>query len=72
MSKLEPIMEELKSLPPAKLEAAASYIHRLKETSEFERRTALEKTAGGLTPAEADEIARIIEDGCERVDEREW
>lgn len=72
MSKLEPIVEELKTLSAAKLAEAANYIHRLKETSALERRSALEHTAGALTPAEADELERIIAEGCEQVDAREW
>ena len=72
MSKFDPIVEELKTLTPAKLAEAAGYIHRLKGISEQERHAALELTAGALTPAEADELAHIIEDGCEQVDAREW
>lgn len=72
MSKLEPIVEELKTLPAAQLAEAANYIHHLKETSTVERRTALNNTAGALTAAEADELARIIEEGCEQVDAHEW
>jgi 3-phosphoglycerate kinase len=72
MSKLEPIVEELKTLPDAKLAEAASFIHRLKESSTIERRAALNNTAGALTVAEADELSRIIEDGCEQVDAHEW
>ncbi len=72
MSRLEPIVEELKTLSAAKLAEAANYIHHLKETSAIERRAALANTAGALTAEEADELARIIEDGCERVDAHEW
>ena len=72
MSKLEPIVEELKTLPAGKLAEAASYIHRLKETSAVERRAALNNTAGALTAAEADELARIIDEGCEQVDAHQW
>jgi hypothetical protein len=72
MSNIEPIVEELKTLPAAKLAEAADYIHRLKETSATERRAALGKTAGALTAEEADELARVIEEGCEQVDAREW
>jgi hypothetical protein len=72
MSEIELIVEELKSLPPAKVVEAAGYIHHLKAASEAERRAALEKTAGALTPAEADEMARLIEEGCEQVEQREW
>lgn len=72
MSKLDLILEELKALPAAKLAEAASYIHHLKASSALERRAALANTAGTLTVDEADELARIIEDGCERVDAHEW
>lgn len=72
MSRLEPIVEDLKTLPAAKLADAANYIHRLMETSTVERRAALNNTAGALTVAEADELSRIIEEGCEQVDAHEW
>jgi hypothetical protein len=72
MIKLEPIVEELKTLPPAQLAEAASYIHRLKQTNSVERHAALTNTAGVLTVAEADELARAIEEGCEQVDAHEW
>jgi hypothetical protein len=72
MSKIEPIIEELKTLPATKLTEAANYIHGLKESSAAERRAALETTAGTLTTEEAEELTRIIEEGCEQVDAREW
>ena len=69
MSKLEIIVEELKALPPDRLDSAADYIHRLTAISHAERVAILERTAGSLTPDEGDELARIIEEGCERIDE---
>ena len=54
---LEAIFEELKSLPPRKLERAAGYIHRLHSDSRLERKAALRRTAGSLTDEEADELA---------------
>jgi len=69
VSKLETIVEELKTLPPDRLDSAADYIHRLKTISPTERIVIIERTAGSLTPEEGDELARIIEEGCERVDE---
>lgn len=72
MSRLEAIVEDLKSLPPAKLEAAADYVHRLKRISEEERRAILSRTAGALSPEDADELERVIEEGCERIDESGW
>jgi hypothetical protein len=72
VSKLETIVEELKALPPDRLDSAADYIHRLKTISSAERTAILQRTAGSLTPEEGDELARIIEEGCERIDERDW
>jgi hypothetical protein len=72
VSKLETIVEELKTLPPDGLDSAADYIHRLKTISRADRLSIVERTAGSLTPQEGDELARIIEEGCERIDERDW
>jgi hypothetical protein len=69
---LEAIFEELKTLPPDRLEQAADYIHRLHADSRLERKAALRRAAGSLTNEEADELSRIIEEGCERVDECDW
>jgi hypothetical protein len=72
MAKLQEIVAELKSLPPERLERAADYIHRLHSASQQERKAALQRTAGSLTDEEADELDRIIEEGCEQIDERDW
>ena len=67
---LEAILEELKTLPPAGLERAADYIHRLHSASRAERKAALLSTAGSLTDEEAFDRKHQIEEGCENVDER--
>ncbi|HEV3315458.1 MAG TPA: hypothetical protein VG488_00765 [Candidatus Angelobacter sp.] len=72
MSKLEAIVEELKTLPPNRLESAADYIHKLKTISDAERIAIIDRTSGSLTPEEGEELARIIEEGCEQIDERDW
>ncbi len=72
MSKLETIVAELKTLPPDRLDSAADYIHRLKTIGSAERMAIIKRTAGSLTPEEGDEVARIIEEGCEQIDERDW
>jgi hypothetical protein len=69
--KLDAIIEDLKTLPPSNLERAADYIHRLARIGEQERRSILERTAGSLTRQEADELERIIAEGCERIDDRD-
>lgn len=72
MSTLEATVEELKSLPPAKLAEAAGYIHKLKMTGSHEGRLALERAFGCLTPSEAGEMERAIASNCERIDAGQW
>jgi hypothetical protein len=72
VSHLETIFEDLKSLPPGKLEVAADFVHRLKCMSQEERRTILARTAGSLSSEEADQLEGFIEDGCEKIDEHGW
>jgi hypothetical protein len=72
VSRLEAIVEDLKSLSPDRLELAADYIRRLKPASPGERQSALDRTFGGLSSEEADELERVIDAGCEQVNERAW
>ena len=72
MSALESIVEELKTLPPKKLAVAADYIHQLKSGTDTERRRALDRAYGCLTPGEADSLEQAIAANCERIDAREW
>jgi hypothetical protein len=72
VSPLENIVENLKSLPPARLEVAADFVHRLKRISQEERQAILARTAGALSLEEADELERVIEEGCEKIDEHGW
>ncbi|HLJ28153.1 MAG TPA: hypothetical protein VKY85_15685 [Candidatus Angelobacter sp.] len=72
MSNLEFILENLKTLPPNRLESAADYIHKLRTISDAERDAIIDRTAGSLTVEEGDELARIIEEGCEQIEEHNW
>lgn len=72
MGNLESILEDLKTLPPNRLEIAADYIHRLRTISDAERAAIIDRTAGSLSAEEGDELARIIKEDCEQVDERDW
>jgi len=69
---LENIVEDLKALPPDRLEMAANFIRRLKPVSQVEREAALARAFGCLSPEEADEMERVIEEGCEQIDEHGW
>jgi len=62
---LEAIIEDLKSLPPDKLEVAADFIQRLKRISQEERQAILARTCGSLARETADEMEKAIEEGCE-------
>lgn len=68
MSTLETIVEELKTLPPLKLEEAATLIHGLKEATHAERLAALERSAGLWSGPEGEAIEKAIEEGCERIE----
>lgn len=72
MSSIESIVEDLKALPPARLEVAADFVQRLKRIGEDERLAILTRTARALSAEEADELERVIEEGCEKVDEQGW
>jgi len=72
VSPLESIFEDLKSLPPARLEVAADFVHRLKRISEEERQAILARTAGSLSPEDADAMEKAIEEGCEQISEHVW
>jgi hypothetical protein len=69
---LENIVEDLKVLPPARLEVAADFVHRLKRISEEERQSIFTRTAGAISPEEADDLERAIDEGCEKIDEHGW
>jgi hypothetical protein len=72
VSPIENILEDLKSLPPARLAVAADFVHRLNRISQTEREAALARTFGCLSPEEAGEMERVIEEGCEQVNEHGW
>jgi hypothetical protein len=67
VSSLETIVEDLKSLPPAKLEG--DFVHRLSRISEEEGQAIFTRTTGALSREEADELEQVIEEGCEKIDE---
>ena len=72
MSILEATVEELKSLPPAKLAEAAGYSHKSKMTGDVTGRQAPENAFGCLTPPEAEEMERALACNCVRIDASRW
>lgn len=72
VSSIDNIVEDLRSLSPDKLAIAASFIRQLKPATQAEREAALARTFGCLSPEEADELERVIEEGCEQINERAW
>lgn len=69
MSSFDSILEDLKSLSPEKLRAAADFIQRLKRSEQEEREVVLARTFGPLSPEEAAELEKLIAEGCEQIDE---
>jgi hypothetical protein len=72
MSTLDHIVEDLKALPPPKLAEAATFIHRLRQTSRSEALAILRETAGAWSDPDGAAIEKAIEEGCERIDPRDW
>lgn len=72
MSPLENIVEDLKTLPPGRLEVAADFVHRLKRISDEERQTILAQTFGSPSAEDAGAMEKAIEEGRERIDEHGW
>ena len=62
MSTVETVIEDIRSLSPAQLAAAAKIVHRLRETSPEQRKAALAKTAGALSAEEADAMEQALKD----------
>jgi len=71
MSRLETVVEELKALPPDRLERVAEYIHGLQTVDRTERNAILRSTAGILGGERGEEFARNIK-GSDEVDGRDW
>lgn len=72
MSTLEIIVEDLKALPTPKLAEVAAYVHGLREVNRKDRLSAIERSAEILSDTEGAELDRIIKEGCEKVDARDW
>lgn len=69
---IENVVEELKSLPPERLEEVASYIHSVNEQSRRERRSkALKETFGVISESEAHEWEASVND-CRKIDHENW
>jgi hypothetical protein len=72
VSPLENIVEDLKTLPPGRLEVAADFVHRLSRIGEEERQAILAQTFGSLSAEDAEAMEKAIEEGCERINEHGW
>ena len=69
MTTLEKVIDELKGLPPTKLEQAATYVHGLKEEVHKRRLVAIKASAGCLKGAVGESFEKAISEGCERINE---
>jgi addiction module RelB/DinJ family antitoxin len=50
----------------------AGLIHGLREVARAERLAALERSAGILSDEEGAALERVIEEGCGKIDARDW
>ncbi|MDQ2775959.1 MAG: hypothetical protein M3Y57_13740 [Acidobacteriota bacterium] len=71
MAALQSIVEELRDLPPARLEQADQYIHQLQQENQEEQIAILRATAGCLTDEDADEFITTLRT-FETVDRSSW
>ena len=58
-------------LLPNKLEMAADYIQRLMLVNKDQRGIVLARTSGSLPPEIAAAVEKKVEEGCEKIDDRE-
>lgn len=65
----EQIDELLDGLPEENLRALLSVLHRLKDPSRLRRWS---NVVGTLSDEDAEEMRRVIEEGCEQVDSGGW
>jgi hypothetical protein len=72
MSTLDCLVEDLKRLPLPKLVQVVDFVHRISAVKPDTHRAALDRTFGCMTPEEADEFQKIIDEGCESTDDRDW
>lgn len=63
----------LKHLPPADLQKILAYARELEKGAVTPQdRGGAHPLRGALDPADAEEMKRIIEEGCESIDESTW
>jgi hypothetical protein len=72
MAAVADILKELEMLPERELEAAARYVHLLRERRKSERLRALTELQGSLKGKDGEAFAKAIEEGCEQIDESSW
>jgi len=72
MTVLDSIVAELKALPAEKLNAAADYVHRLRERGRKARNRIIRETSGCLRGKAGATFAKDVEEGCEKVEAGSW
>lgn len=67
------LLKEVDQLPPALQRRVLDYARAMADsTPQGTPGTELLQFAGIMSPAEADEFLRVIEEGCEQVDPNGW
>ncbi len=66
MTAFETIVEDLRRLPPERIEDAAWFVHGLIESASESRDAVLKRTATALSPEDVAEMEKTITETCER------
>jgi len=69
---IDDIMEWFDGLDREQVKVVIELAARSLDKGPIERQAILARTAGALSPEEADELDRVIEEGCEKTDEHGW
>ena len=69
MTQREQLIQELIEVPDELIKVVLDFLHRVKTTRLHHP---LAKFAGILSDAEADDLQKVIRDGCRQVDVNDW
>lgn len=72
MSALDTIVEDLKALPPNRVDDAAWFVHALVVGSSRDQSAMLRHTATALSAEDVDEMESAIAQTCEETDDHAW
>ena len=69
MTSQQTIMADLEALPATALQKVADFVHQMRDMAVADRQAAFNASFGCMTAVEADAFERVIEEGCERIEQ---